>query len=79
MVCRMDDGKNLILLRTAIFLLKDFNRLLVCSCQERLLSIVTPRHLHDDLNSINFSPYFKGNNGPVNLCLDNNKASDLVS
>ena len=25
----MDDGKNLILLRTAIFLLKDFNRLLV--------------------------------------------------
>ena len=25
MVCRMDDGKNLILLRTAIFLLKDFN------------------------------------------------------
>ena len=26
----MDDGKNLILLRTAIFLLKDFNRLLVC-------------------------------------------------
>ena len=44
----MDDGKNLILLRTAIFLLKDFNRLLVCSCQERLLSIVTPRHLYDD-------------------------------
>ena len=58
MVCRMDDGKNLILLRTAVFLLKDFNRLLVCSCQETLLSIVTPRHLQDDFNSINFSPYF---------------------
>ena len=68
-----------ILLRTAIFLLKDFNRLLVCSCQERLLSIVTPKHLHDDLNSINCSPYFYGNNGLMNLCLDNNKASDLVS
>ena len=79
MVCRMDDGKNLILPRTAIFLLKDFNRLLVCSCQERLLSIVIPRHLHDDLNSINFSPNFKGSNGPMNLYLDNNKASDLVS
>ena len=73
----MDDGKNLIILRTAIFLLKDFNRLLVWSCQERLLAIVTPRH--DDLNSINFAPYFKGSNGPMNLCLDNNKASDLVS
>ena len=77
MVCRMDDGKNLIILRTAIFLLKDFNRLLVWSCQERLLSIVTPRH--DDLNSINFSPYFKGSNGPMNLYIDNNKASDLAS
>ena len=52
MVCRIDDGKNLIVLRTAIFLLKDFNRLLVCYCQEHLLSIVTPRHLNDDLNSI---------------------------
>ena len=67
------------ILRTAIFLLKDFNMLLVYSCQERFLSIVNPRHLHDDLNSINFSPYFKGTNGPMNLCLDNNKASDLVS
>lgn len=66
-------------MRTAIFLLKDFNRLLVCSGQERLLSIFTPRHLHDDLNTINFPPYFKGSNGPMNLCLDNNKASDLVS
>ena len=53
MVCRMDDGKNLILLRTAIFLVKDFNRLLVCSCQKRLLSIVNPKHFHHDLNSIN--------------------------
>ena len=61
MVCRIDDGRNLIFLKTAIFLLKDFNRLLVCSCQERLLSIITPIHLHDDLNSINldyFNYYF---------------------
>ena len=51
MVWSMGDGKNLILLRTAIFLLKDLRR----RCQECLQALIIPRHLEDHLKLIIFS------------------------
>ena len=52
MVWSMGDGKNLILLRTANFLLKDLRRCSLCSCQECLQALIIPRHLEDDLKLI---------------------------
>ena len=55
MVWSMGDGKNLILLRTAIFLFKDLRR----RCQECLQPLIIPRHLEDDLKLIILSPNTK--------------------
>ena len=73
----MGDGKNLILLKNAIFSLKDFRRRSPCFCQECLQ--IFPRHLEDDLHLIIFSPYFNGTREPINVCLHRSGASDLVS
>ena len=80
MVWSMGDGKNLILLRTAIFfILKDFRRRSLCSCQECLQSLIILRHLKDDLKLITFSPYFNGTRKSINISLHRSGASDLVS
>jgi len=71
MVWSMGDGKNLILLRTAIFLLKDFRRRSLCSCQECLQ--IFPRHLADDLKLIIFLPYFSGTREPMNISLQSHE------
>ena len=74
----MGDGRNLILLRTAIFfILKDFRRHSLCSCQECLQSLIIPRHLEDDLKLIIFSPYFNGMREPITICLHRSGASDF--
>ena len=57
--CKTAFGKNLIDFKTSTFLLKESQMFLVgCSCHESLLSIVSPRHLHDALYSIILLPYF---------------------
>ena len=79
MAWSMGDGKNLILLRTAIFfILKDFRRHSLCSCQECLQSLIIPRHLEDHLKLIIFLPYFNGMREPiVTISLHRSGASDF--
>ena len=79
MVWSMGDDKNLILRRTAIFLLKNLRRRSLCSCQECLQSLISPRHLEDDLKLIIFLQYFNGTREQINICLYRSGTSDLVS
>ena len=66
----MEWDRNLIRFRTANFLLNNLQIFLIWYCQDKLLSIVKPRHLDEDLSSMVLVPYAKAGRGPIKFDLN---------